>query len=61
MYHAFVCGSRMVRVNVHYPRCQSAQIYRHGYNSESSDFAVVTAAVCFPLTDFCEGSPQARL
>ncbi|WP_343091269.1 IS1 family transposase, partial [Escherichia coli] len=27
----------MASVNIHYPRCQSAQVYRHGQNPKGRD------------------------
>ncbi|SPZ77308.1 iso-IS1 ORF1 [Shigella dysenteriae] len=27
----------MASVNIHYPRCQSAQVYRHGQNPKGHD------------------------
>ena len=38
----------MASVNIHCPRCQSAQVYRHGQKPKGvTDFAAVTATVCF--------------
>lgn len=38
----------MASVNIHCPRCQSAQVYRHGQNPKGmTDFAAVTVTVCF--------------
>ncbi len=41
----------MASVNIHCPRCQSAQVYRHGQNPKGRDrfLAAVTASV-FQLT-----------
>ena len=40
----------MAFVNVHCPRCQSSQVYRHGQTLKAmTDFAAVTATVCFSL------------
>ena len=34
MYNARFQGSLMASVTVHYPRCQSARVYRYGRNPE---------------------------
>ena len=37
MYNARFCGFLMASVNAHYPRCQSAQVYRQGQNPKGRD------------------------